>query len=81
MFKKSDKSSKAPKTWSASGRSGRTTIPSSRSKTASPKMTGKAGRTADRKLGGKIQLVGDDLFVTNIELLQKGIDEASRIPF
>ncbi|MBQ2924688.1 MAG: phosphopyruvate hydratase, partial [Anaerotignum sp.] len=26
------------------------------------------------KLGGKIQLVGDDLFVTNTERLQKGID-------
>lgn len=26
------------------------------------------------KLGSKIQLVGDDLFVTNTELLQKGID-------
>lgn len=27
------------------------------------------------KLGNKIQLVGDDLFVTNIELLQRGINE------
>lgn len=27
------------------------------------------------KLGSKIQIVGDDLFVTNIERLQKGIDE------
>ncbi len=27
------------------------------------------------KLGSKIQLVGDDLFVTNVERLQKGIDE------
>jgi enolase len=27
------------------------------------------------KLGGKIQLVGDDLFVTNSERLQRGIDE------
>jgi enolase len=26
------------------------------------------------KLGARIQLVGDDLFVTNVELLQKGID-------
>ena len=26
------------------------------------------------KLGSRIQLVGDDLFVTNVELLQKGID-------
>jgi len=27
------------------------------------------------KLGGKVQLVGDDLFVTNIQKLQKGITE------
>jgi enolase len=27
------------------------------------------------KLGGKVQLVGDDLFVTNTERLQRGIDE------
>jgi enolase len=27
------------------------------------------------KLGDKIQLVGDDLFVTNVKRLQKGIDE------
>ena len=27
------------------------------------------------KLGGKIQLVGDDLFVTNVKFLQKGIDQ------
>jgi len=28
-----------------------------------------------KELGGKIQLVGDDIFVTNIEFLQKGIDK------
>jgi enolase len=27
------------------------------------------------QLGGRVQLVGDDLFVTNVERLQKGIDE------
>jgi enolase len=27
------------------------------------------------KLGGRVQLVGDDLFVTNVKRLQKGIDE------
>jgi enolase len=30
--------------------------------------------TMTQKLGARIQLVGDDLFVTNVELLQKGID-------
>ncbi|MBL9136952.1 MAG: phosphopyruvate hydratase [Verrucomicrobiales bacterium] len=29
------------------------------------------------KLGGKVQLVGDDLFVTNVKFLQKGIDTAT----
>src|SRR6202040_1914044 len=28
-----------------------------------------------RELGGKIQLVGDDLFVTNVSFLQEGIDK------
>lgn len=27
------------------------------------------------KLGGRVQLVGDDLFVTNVDFLQRGIDE------
>ncbi len=30
-----------------------------------------------RELGGQIQLVGDDIFVTNTELLQKGIEEGA----
>jgi enolase len=33
-------------------------------------------KTLTRELGNKIQLVGDDIFVTNSELLQKGIEEA-----
>jgi enolase len=32
-------------------------------------------RKLTRKLGGKVQLVGDDLFVTNTRRLQKGIEE------
>jgi len=28
-----------------------------------------------KELGGKIQLVGDDIFVTNVKLLQQGIDQ------
>ena len=32
-------------------------------------------RKLTEKLGGKVQLVGDDLFVTNPKFLQKGIDE------
>jgi enolase len=30
-----------------------------------------------RKLGDKVQLVGDDLFVTNVKFLQRGIDEGA----
>jgi len=34
----------------------------------------KTWKTLTDKLGNKIQLVGDDLFVTNVKFLQKGID-------
>ena len=33
----------------------------------------KTWKTLTDKLGGKIQLVGDDLFVTNVKFLRKGI--------
>ena len=33
--------------------------------------------TLTKRLGEKVQLVGDDLFVTNVERLQRGIDEGS----
>jgi len=32
-------------------------------------------RELTRRLGGRVQLVGDDIFVTNPEILQKGIDQ------
>jgi len=31
----------------------------------------------NRKLGGKVQLVGDDLYVTNVTRLERGIEEAA----
>jgi enolase len=34
----------------------------------------KSWKTLTDKLGNKVQLVGDDLFVTNVKFLQKGID-------
>ena len=34
-------------------------------------------KTLTTKLGGKIQLVGDDLFVTNVKFLKKGIDSGT----
>ena len=33
-------------------------------------------KTLTEKLGNKVQLVGDDLFVTNVKFLQRGIDES-----
>src|SRR5207249_9113623 len=32
-------------------------------------------RAMTERLGGRLQLVGDDLFVTNVERLQRGLDE------
>ena len=34
-------------------------------------------KTLTEKLGDKVQLVGDDLFVTNVKFLQKGIDRST----
>ena len=38
------------------------------------KMIGKAGNILTEKIGNKVQLVGDDLFVTNVERLSSGIE-------
>ena len=40
---------------------------SSASRTAWPRTTGTAGRLLTQRLGDRIQLVGDDLFVTNVD--------------
>ena len=37
-------------------------------------MIGQAGRCLPKKLSDKVQLVGDDLFVTNSKILAKGIE-------
>ena len=63
------------KRWSTSGTTGSASIPSSPLKMASPKTTGTAGSIMTDKLGSRIQLVGDDLFVTNVKRLQRGIEE------
>ena len=47
---------------------------SSRSRTAWPRTTGTGGPRSPTSLGARVQLVGDDLFVTNVERLQQGID-------
>ena len=36
---------------------------------------GRSWAVLTEKLGDRIQLVGDDLFVTNTEILKRGIDE------
>ena len=38
---------------------------------------GKAGSVLTDKIGATTQLVGDDLFVTNVDFLQKGIDSST----
>ena len=38
-------------------------------------MTGMDGQILTDRLGGKIQLVGDDLFVTNTQRLAEGIEK------
>ena len=37
-------------------------------------MIGRAGRILTDALGDKVQFVGDDLFVTNVSFLRKGIE-------
>ena len=45
---------------------------SCRSRTAWPRTTGTAGRRSPTALGDRVQLVGDDLFVTNARRLRHG---------
>ena len=56
------------------GRAGATATRSSRSRTAWPRRTGTAGSRSPSASGDRVQLVGDDLFVTNSSRLQKGIE-------
>ena len=43
-----------------------------------PKATGTAGRCSPRRSATRVQLVGDDLFVTNPEILARGIERGHR---
>ena len=54
-------------TWPAATRS-------SRSRTAWTRRTGTAGSALTEQIGDRVQLVGDDLFVTNTERLRRGIE-------
>ena len=63
------------KGWSRSTRTGAGSIRSCRSRTAARKATGAAGSCSRRRSAAKVQLVGDDVFVTNPEILARGIAE------
>ena len=54
-----------PTAWSSCA----TATRSCRSRTACRRTTGTAGRRSPTRLGARVQLVGDDLFVTNVERL------------
>jgi enolase len=75
VFKKSDKSEKTPEQmaeyWAAWVR--QYPIVSLEDGLAEDDWTG--WKILSEKVGRKIQLVGDDLFVTNVKRLQRGIDE------
>ncbi len=57
------------------GRPRRQATRSSPSRTAWPRATGTAGRSSPARSARSIQLVGDDLFVTNTRILKEGIDK------
>ena len=61
--------------WCACIAIGSTAIRSSRSKMDWPKTIGRDGKSLTRELGARVQLVGDDLFVTNPKRLERGIRE------
>ena len=56
------------------GRDGRPLPDRLASRTGWPRRTGTAGRCSTERIGDSVQLVGDDLFVTNTERLKRGID-------
>ena len=64
-----------PRTWSPSGGTCSTATRSCQSRTAWPRTTGRAGRRSRRAVGSRMQLVGDDQFVTNAERLERGLRE------
>ena len=67
--------SRARRRWSPSTRTSSRSTRSSRSRTGSPRTIGRGGSCMTDELGDKIQIVGDDLFVTNTERLARGIEE------
>ena len=64
-----------PRRWWTSTPAGWTAIRSSRSRTGWRRTTGRAGRCSPSGCTSACQLVGDDLFVTNVDRLGRGIEE------
>ena len=64
-----------PRRWWTSTPAGWTATRSSRSRTAWPRTTGTGWAQLTERLDDRVQLVGDDLFVTNVDRLGRGIEE------
>ena len=62
------------KSRSSTSRAWSPNIRSIRSRTVCPRTTGRGWQMLTAELGDKCQLVGDDLFVTNVDFLRKGIE-------
>ena len=60
------------------GRLGRALPDRLASRTGWPRTTGTAGHALTERLGETVQLIGDDLFVTNTERLERGIERGRR---
>ena len=61
--------------WSSSSRAWPRSIRSARSRTAAAEDDWEGWKLLTDAIGSKCQLVGDDLFVTNVKRLQEGIDK------
>ena len=64
----------APRRWPPTGRTPARATRSSRSRTAWTRRTGTGWKLLTERIGERVQLVGDDLFVTNPERLRRGIE-------
>ena len=69
----------SPTRWSSYWAAARRPLPDrARSRTAWPRTTGTAGGKLTERLGDRVQLVGDDIFVTNPAILRDGIERGHR---
>ena len=66
---------RARTSWPTTGPTWSRATRSSRSRTAWTRRTGPAGRRSPSASASTVQLVGDDVFVTNTERLRRGIEQ------